>query len=521
MTPDKTKARVLAGINFRFQGRARCPHRGVPFNVRKFVMAHPKNPKGIPPQSPGLSSLRGYPGFEALNVNNPERVVPVPIGSVRRYPRKAAEDSRTLKPRGLSGVRTSATAFWSAAVLCRFHTKPLKLLHIFNCVLRFVMLVLFPGSAFAHTPDTSYCRIAITAREVECKFSFDISTLQRITPLDANNDGILSRPELETAYPKLVSFLREHVYLELNQREAEFADADPLAWPSDALDGIPKSEFSQRLINITFRNPMLSAPEDVTLTFDFFELLGEAHTVLGAFVWNGHEDEVIFTRFEPDYLYDTGCVSPLGDQLKQYFKLGVKHIFLGYDHIAFLMALLFVRKFADLLKIITAFTVAHTLTLALAVLQMVKLPPQLVEIGIAVTIMYVAAENVWKSEFGHRWMLTFGFGLVHGFGFASVLRELGLPSGGLARSLLSFNLGVEAGQIVIVALLWPALWLLNRRETQVRSPVSHAGRPALRSAFDEGGSWSSRLRLTASVIIFLFGALWFCERTFALKLLPI
>ena len=378
------------------------------------------------------------------------------------------------------------------------------------------------SNTFAHTPDTSYCRIAITAHEVECKFSLDISTLQRITPLDTDNDGILSRSELEAVYSKIISFLRRHVYLDLNQRESEFADADPLAWPNDAPNGIPKSDFGQRLINITFRNPMLSAPEDVTITFDFFEQLGEAHTVLGAFVWNGHEDEVIFTRFEPDYLYDTGCVTPVADQLKQYFKLGVKHIFLGYDHIAFLMALLFVRRFADLLKIITAFTVAHTLTLALAVLQIIKLPPQLVEIGIAVTIMYVAAENLWKSEFSHRWMLTFGFGLVHGFGFASVLRELGLPSAGLARSLLSFNVGVEAGQIVIVGLLWPALWWLSRRElrtqlsnpgmtaAQVWSPVPNAGR-----------SWSSRLRLTAYVIIFLFGALWFCERTFAFKLLPI
>jgi hypothetical protein len=176
------------------------------------------------------------------------------------------------------------------------------------------------------------------------------------------------------------------------------------------------------------------------------------------------------------------------------------------------MALLFVRRFTDLLKIITAFTVAHTITLALAVLQIVKLPPQWVEIGIAVTIMYVAAENLWRNEFSHRWMLTFGFGLVHGFGFAGVLRELGLPSGGLARSLLSFNLGVEAGQIVIVGLLWPALWWLTRHEKlpQVRSPVPHARR-----------SWSARVRLCASVVIFLFGALWFCERTFALKLLPI
>ena len=366
------------------------------------------------------------------------------------------------------------------------------------------------GNVLAHAPDTSYCRISITAGEVECKFSFDIATLQRITTLDANSDGILSRSELEVVYPKIINFLREHVYLDLNQREAEFADADALAWPADAVNGIPKSEFGQRLINITFRNPMLSVPEDVTISFDFFEQLGEAHTALGAFVWNGHEDEVIFTRFEPDYLYDTGCVAPLTEQLKQYFKLGVKHIFLGYDHIAFLMALLFVRKFADLLKIITAFTVAHTLTLALAVLQIVKIPPQLVEVGIAVTIMYVAAENLWKNEFSHRWMLTFGFGLVHGFGFASVLRELGLPSGGLARSLLSFNLGVEAGQIVIVGLLWPILWWLTRHEKL--SPASSPG---------FGRTWSSWLRLCASVVIFLFGALWFCERTFAFKLLPI
>jgi hypothetical protein len=389
-----------------------------------------------------------------------------------------------------------------------YHSNRISLFAIALICLQILVL----PDAFAHAPDTSYCRIAITAREVESKFGFDIATLQRITPLDSNGDGILSRSELETAYPKLVNFLREHVYLDLNQREAEFADADALNWPTDAPNGIPKSEFGQRLINVTFRNPMLSAPEDVTITFDFFEQLGEAHTVLGAFVWNGREDEVIFTRFEPDYLYDSGCVAPINDQLKQYFKLGVKHIFLGYDHIAFLMALLFVKRFADLLKIITSFTVAHTITLALAVLQIVKLSPQLVEVGIAITIMYVAAENLWTSQVAHRWMLTFGFGLVHGFGFASVLRELGLPSEGLARSLLSFNLGVEAGQIVIVGLLWPVLWWFTRHESSAKgvSPAPQAGRP-----------WSSWVRVGASVIIFLFGAVWFCERTFSFKLLPI
>jgi hydrogenase/urease accessory protein HupE len=369
-------------------------------------------------------------------------------------------------------------------------------INLVRLFLRILPLLALATSALAHNPDTSYCRVTLTSHEVEFKFTYDFATLQRMTAIDANGDGSISRIELEAAAPAIRTFLREHVYLELNQREAEFADADPPSWPDDAGAAIAQNEYGQRLITFTFRNSVLSAPEDVTVTFDFFEQLGAAHTVLGAFVWNGHEDEVIFTRFEPDYLYDTGFRAPMSDQLAQYFKLGVKHIFLGYDHIAFLLALLFVKRFVDLLKIITAFTVAHTLTLALAVLQIVKLPPQLVEVGISITIMYVAAENLWTRNTGHRWMLTFGFGLVHGFGFANVLRELGLPSSGLARSLVSFNLGVEAGQIVIVSALWPVLWWINRQK------------------------WAAQFRIGTSIVIFLLGAGWFMQRTFGLKLMP-
>jgi hypothetical protein len=361
---------------------------------------------------------------------------------------------------------------------------------------RILLCFAFVASASAHTPDTSYCRVAIGATQVEFKLTYDLATLQRMAPIDANGDGRISSIELQAAAPALQNFLRRHIYLDLNQRETEFAGAQPPAWPDDAGAVIPKSEYGQRLVSFTFRNPMLSAPEDVTITFDFFEQLGGAHTILGAFVWNGREDEVIFTRFEPDYLYDTGYCAPVSQQLGQYFKLGVKHIFLGYDHIAFLVALLFVKRFIDLLKVITAFTVAHTLTLALAVLQIVRVPPHLVEIGIALTIMYVAAENLWNRDPAGRWVLTFGFGLVHGFGFANVLRELGLPSAGLARSLLCFNLGVEVGQIVIVAALWPALWWVNRQ------------------------AWAGRFRVGCSIIIFLLGATWCGERTFGFKLLP-
>jgi len=142
----------------------------------------------------------------------------------------------------------------------------------------------------------------------------------------------------------------------------------PPVWPEAAGAVIAETDHGQRLFSFMFRNPVLSAPGDVTLTFDIFEQLGAAHTVLGVFAWHDREDEVIFTPFEPDYLYDTGYRVPVSEQIAQYFKLGLKHIFLGYDHIAFLLALLFVKRFLDLVKVITAFTVAHTLTLALAVL---------------------------------------------------------------------------------------------------------------------------------------------------------
>ncbi|MFN9915206.1 MAG: HupE/UreJ family protein, partial [Pirellulaceae bacterium] len=105
---------------------------------------------------------------------------------------------------------------------------------------------------------------------------------------------------------------------------------------------------------------------------------------------------------------------------------------------------------------------AHTITLILATLEIIQLPGRLVETAIAATIVYVALENLWIRDTSQRWLLTFVFGLIHGFGFAGVLRELGLPTSGLVRSLLSFNVGVEAGQLAMVAGLYPALRWLHR-----------------------------------------------------------
>lgn len=156
----------------------------------------------------------------------------------------------------------------------------------------------------------------------------------------------------------------------------------------------------------------------------------------------------------------------------RFLRLGAEHIFQGTDHIAFLIGVLLLGgTVRQLLGIITAFTLAHSVTLALATLSWVVPPPRIIEPLIALSIVAVAVENLVclraplsservRSAIAHRWRLTFGFGLVHGFGFAGALRALELPRALLAPSLLTFNLGVEIGQLVIVALAWPLLrWL--------------------------------------------------------------
>jgi hydrogenase/urease accessory protein HupE len=139
--------------------------------------------------------------------------------------------------------------------------------------------------------------------------------------------------------------------------------------------------------------------------------------------------------------------------VQRYVVSGIEHIAIGYDHIAFLLAVIVLgRRFWPLVKVVTAFTVAHSITLTFAVLGIVTLPSALVEALIAASIVYVAAENFFVRDIRHRWWLTFAFGLIHGFGFASVLRDYGLPDDALGWALASFNIGVEIGQLLIVAI---------------------------------------------------------------------
>jgi len=224
------------------------------------------------------------------------------------------------------------------------------------------------------------------------------------------------------------------------------------------------------------------ADADWTLTLGILELLPPGHTHLARVTAGGQVVERIARTTTPTIEI---AVNPsVWAAAWRFLRLGVEHIFTGYDHIAFLLALLLLGgRFVDLVKIVTSFTVAHSLTLALAALGFLNPPTRWVESLIAASIVAVAGENLWAlrpgqgksarvaSALQHRWRITFVFGLVHGFGFASALQELRLPRSALVAGLISFNIGVEVGQVAIVALAFPVLsWLRTLRHFQPLGP---------------------------------------------------
>jgi hydrogenase/urease accessory protein HupE len=179
--------------------------------------------------------------------------------------------------------------------------------------------------------------------------------------------------------------------------------------------------------------------------------------------------------------------------LLEFLKLGVEHIITGYDHLVFLFGLLIIGgRFKSIVTTVTAFTVAHSLTLSAATLEWVRLPATLVEPFIALSIVYVGAENLVRKKPPQRWVPAFGFGLIHGLGFASLLGDLGVgaPGSGIVGPLLCFNLGVEIGQIALAAIAMPIIWKLNRQ-------------PA----------FQIRWLPVCSILICLAGGYWLVERT--------
>ena len=198
------------------------------------------------------------------------------------------------------------------------------------------------------------------------------------------------------------------------------------------------------------------------ITEDWRAFLGEHYQTLGNIRTSSGERQVTFGEESRTASVDIDRTVATG--WFDFVKLGVEHILTGYDHLLFLVALLATARGTwSVVRIVTAFTLAHSVTLSVAALGFVTIPDRIIEPLIAATIVWVALENLFAAEPDRRrWIWSFGFGLVHGFGFASALGELGLKGAALVRGLVGFNVGVEIGQLIFVAVFLPALMWLSR-----------------------------------------------------------
>ena len=194
-------------------------------------------------------------------------------------------------------------------------------------------------------------------------------------------------------------------------------------------------------------------------------------------------------------------ISNLLQNILDFWKMGVEHIFTGPDHILFILALLLVSPtLKSLIKTLTGFTIAHSITLILSTLSIITISPKLVDVCVALSIVYVGVENIFLKSTKHRFWIASGFGLVHGLAFANNLRDAGLPEGSaLFWSLLAFNLGVETAQVLICCAAFPLL-MAWKRSTEQRAKY--------------GGMTWQNVVVTASGGVVLAGTYWLIQRAF-------
>jgi hypothetical protein len=338
-------------------------------------------------------------------------------------------------------------------------------------------LLVHLGMACAHTGGvTAFASITINGKSV--RYSL---TLSDIPPGPLADQMRLGQPGTPPDYQPLITAIGEKIHLA----------GDGVACTATGGHLVPPTATSVSLIG-TVDFTCSGDVRKLTIRDDMSDLLGPSQHTLAAIMWSGGSQQFAFGADARETSVAVAEKALASRGAGSFFPLGIEHILTGYDHLLFLLALMLRGGgLWSLLKIITAFTIAHSITLALAALDVVVLPGAVVESVIALSIAYVALENLLpRYAVSRRWAVSFLFGLVHGFGFSSVLREIGLPKENLLLSLLNFNLGVEAGQLTVVLLVVPILMRLKSK------------------------SWEPRMVATVSGVILAVGLVLFVDRAF-------
>ena len=354
----------------------------------------------------------------------------------------------------------------------------------------FYLWFLFLLPVWAHDPGLSNVDVKLESNRLTVLLVYNYVDIEGAVLVDKNLDRTITPEEFTAAKSLLEDLARNAIIMnidgaavqpsEVQVRIAKAEDGRDTAYFSLVYPGTPSSSL---IIKSNLMDKLSRGHRE------YFKLTNAAGGTIAERLLDTNNATAEVTAGE--------LSAALGrwHTFKQFLLLGIEHILLGFDHLCFLIALLLVATtLGSVLKIVTSFTLAHSITLALAAFDKVTLSPSIVEPMIAVSIVYVGLENIWRrgKDIEGRWLLTFAFGLIHGFGFAGVLKDLNIGAGGsgIAVPLVSFNVGVELGQLAVAALVWPLLqWLRNR--------------PA----------FTTKLVPVGSLLVAIAGGYWLIERT--------
>jgi hypothetical protein len=349
------------------------------------------------------------------------------------------------------------------------------------------------GPAAAHDTPYSWLNLRVVPGRVEGRLIAHVYDLAHELGGDTAPESLLVEARARAAGPALWAILEP--------RFAVVADGDTLR---PVLEEVAPDRERSGLV-FRWSAPLAGPPAQLVLHARLFPYDPQHETYVNGYLGTALRHQDLLDRTRQETRFVTGTRPDPRRVFRRFVAAGVHHIFIGPDHVLFVVGLLLLGgSLGRLLKIITGFTVAHSITLAIATLGLWNPPARVIEPLIALSIVFIGLENLRHRggadalPGGHpladrRAWLAFGFGLVHGFGFAGVLREFGLPGGALGTALFSFNVGVELGQAAIVLACAPALALLRRASARAAVRVALAG----------------------SVVVTAAGAWWFVQRVLA------
>lgn len=346
-----------------------------------------------------------------------------------------------------------------------------------------------PQSAEAHYSSIGYSDITVDGRSIRFDLYLPADLMGQLIELDLNRNGRLENDEAIASKEMLREYASDYL---------KVTGGDTVGKPV-----VTEASFVERgshlmlriLLDYIFSEPVTAYAIEYKVFYDGFD---PGHQNIALLTADGEQREIVFDQtkqtFRATVFTPSGATNKVPVSVPSwvltgwtYVKMGIEHILSGYDHLLFLLGILLAGgTLKRYVKLLTAFTVGHSLTLALSVTEILTVPIGIVEPLIAVSLVYIAIENVWKRSIEWRPVITLLFGLVHGLGFADLLR--GKLGADLSLPLISFNVGVELGQLLVVLLIVPILGFLRARQLQ------------------------SLVNWSLSGAIALFGTYWFFER---------